>query len=170
MKRILALLLLAASSRAVAQSTGPLSSSLDKVKLTFALGVDGRPTYAVAYGSRVVAQPSRLGLVLEGGQGFDGPLTVTGSEVKDVDETWQPVWGEVKDIRNHYQQLTVHLRQPAAPGRQLDVVFRVFADGVGFRYEFPRQLALGNFVVQDELTEFALPTMTPTSTTTPTRA
>lgn len=150
-------LLLAAGYSAAAQAPAPLSASLGQVKLTFALGADGRPTYRVAYGQRVVVNASRLGLALQDGPGFEGPLVLAGSELKDVDDTWQPVWGEVKSIRNHYQQLTVHLRQPAAPGRHLDVVFRVFADGVGFRYEFPKQPNLGYFVVQDELTEFALP-------------
>ncbi|GAB3636222.1 glycoside hydrolase family 97 protein [Hymenobacter arcticus] len=157
MKNHLFSLLLAASLPAAAQSTTPLSAAMGSVRLTFALSAAGQPSYAVAYGRKPVVNASRLGLALQGGQGFEGPLALLGSEVKDVDETWQPVLGEVKNIRNHYQQLTVHLRQPAAPGRRLDVVFRVFADGVGFRYEFPRQLALGNFVVTDELTEFALP-------------
>ncbi|MGI4831969.1 MAG: glycoside hydrolase family 97 protein [Janthinobacterium lividum] len=157
MRTYLFLLLLAVSCRAAAQASGPLTASLASVKLTVALNAAGQPTYAVRYGQKPVVNTSRLGLSFADGQGFAGPLTLVGSEVKDVDETWQPVWGEVKTIRNHYQQLTVHLRQPAPPGRRLDVVFRVFADGVGFRYEFPRQLALGNFVVSDELTEFALP-------------
>ncbi|MGI4866845.1 MAG: glycoside hydrolase family 97 protein [Janthinobacterium lividum] len=156
MKKLLLLLLLA-SRQAAAQAPTPLTAHLDKVKLTFALGSDGRPTYAVAYGTKPVVNASRLGLVLQDGPGFDGPLVLAGSEVTNVDDTWQPVWGEVKSIRNHYQQLTVHLRQAAAPGRRLDVVFRVFADGVGFRYEFPKQKQLGYFVVMDELTEFALP-------------
>jgi hypothetical protein len=155
MKKYLFLLLLA-GSQASAQPGGPLLASMGKVKLTFALA-GGQPRYTVAYGAKPVVNASRLGLAFQDGKGFDGPLLLTGSDVKDVDETWQPVLGEVKNIRNHYQQLTVHLRQAAAPGRRLDVVFRVFADGVGFRYEFPRQQALGNFVVTDELTEFALP-------------
>ena len=153
---LLALLVLSAGPRAQAQ-VAPLTAHLDKVSLTFALAPDGRPTYAVYYGPRTVVQPSRLGVAFADGKGFEGPLTLLGSEMKDVDENWQPVWGEVKNIRNHYQQLTVHLRQPAAEGRKLDVVFRVFADGVGFRYEFPRQAGLQYFTVQDELTEFRLP-------------
>jgi hypothetical protein len=157
MKNYFLLLLLAAASPAAAQTTAPLSATMGTVKLTFALSSAGLPSYTVVYGQKPVVNASRLGLALQGGQGFDGPLALLSSDVKDVDETWQPVLGEVKNIRNHYQQLTVHLRQLAAPGRRLDVVFRVFADGVGFRYEFPRQLALGNFVVTDELTEFALP-------------
>ena len=151
------LLLLTTGYRAGAQPNGPQTARMGKVALVFALGPDGRPNYAVTHGSKTVLAPSRLGVSFADGQGFEGPLVVVGSETKDVDETWQPVWGEVKNIRNHYQQLTVHLRQPAATGRLLDVVFRVFADGVGFRYEFPAQANLAYFTVQDEHTAFNLP-------------
>ena len=155
-KFLLAVCLLTAALGASAQATGPLRARLDNVSLTVALGPDGHPTYAVAYGPKTVIAPSRLGLSFADGKGFEGPLVVVGSETKDVDETWQPVWGEVKTIRNHYQQLTVHLRQPAPNGRKLDIVFRVFADGVGFRYEVPAQRGLAYFTVQDEHTEFNL--------------
>ena len=155
-KFLLAVCLLTAAFGASAQATGPLRARLDNVSLTVALGPDGHPTYAVAYGPKTVIAPSRLGLSFADGKGFEGPLVVVGSETKDVDETWQPVWGEVKTIRNHYQQLTVHLRQPAPNGRKLDIVFRVFADGVGFRYEVPAQRGLAYFTVQDEHTEFNL--------------
>ena len=156
-KFLLGLLLLPAGYRAGAQVTMPLTAHLDKVSLTVAMGLEGHPSYAVFYGTKPVIKPSRLGLSFADGKGFDGPMVLAGSETKDVDETWQPVWGEVKNIRNHYQQLTVHLRQPAANGRKLDVVFRVFADGVGFRYEVPTQPGLTYFTVQDEQTEFNLP-------------
>ena len=156
-KFLLVLLLLSAGYRAVAQFTMPLKAHLDKVSLTVAMGLEGHPSYAVFYGTKPVIKPSRLGLSFADGKGFDGPMVLVGSETKDVDETWQPVWGEVKNIRNHYQQLTMHLRQPAANGRKLDVVFRVFADGVGFRYEVPTQPGLTYFTVQDEQTEFNLP-------------
>ncbi|QIX60543.1 glycoside hydrolase family 97 protein [Hymenobacter sp. BT18] len=157
MRKVLLLCLLTAGLRGAAQPTAaPLTARLDKVSLTFALSPAGQPTYTVSYGQRAVITPSRLGLELAGTPGFDGQLQLIGSEVKDADETWQPVWGEVKSIRNHYQQLTVHLRQAQAPGRQLDIVFRVFADGVGFRYEVPRQKDLTYFTVQGEKTEFNL--------------
>ncbi|GAA3953622.1 glycoside hydrolase family 97 protein [Hymenobacter algoricola] len=151
------MLLLTASYQAAAQARAPLTARQDKVSLQFALAPDGRPSYAVFYGPKPVILPSRLGLAFADGKGFDGPLVLLGSEVTEVDDTWQPVWGEVRSIRNHYQQLTVHLRQPAATGRRLDLVFRVFADGVGFRYEVPAQPSLAYFTVQDEHTEFNLP-------------
>ena len=157
MRAFLWVLLLTTGYRAGAQPNGPKTARLDKVALAFTLGPAGLPSYSVTYGSKAVMAPSRLGISFADGQGFEGPLVVVGSETKDVDGTWQPVWGEVKNIRNHYQQLTVHLRQPAATGRLLDVVFRVFADGVGFRYEFPAQPNLAYFTVQDEHTAFNLP-------------
>jgi hypothetical protein len=150
------LVLLTAGGSAAAQQAKPLTASVENVKLTFSLPPGGQPTYAVSYRQKPVIQPSRLGLKLADAPGFEGPLVLTGSEVTNVDNTWQPVLGEVKNIRNHYQQLTVHLRQAGAPGQRMDVVFRVFADGIGFRYEFPKQSNLGYFVVADELTEFAL--------------
>ncbi|WP_400190424.1 glycoside hydrolase family 97 protein [Hymenobacter sp. B81] len=157
MKQLMLLVLLLGSWRAGAQQAPALTARLGAVSLTFALGPDGRPNYRVQHGTRPVVNTSRLGVALADGQGFDGPLELVDSEIKNVDETWQPVWGEEKQIRNHYQQLTVRLRQPAAHGRRLDVVFRVFADGVGFRYEWPAQPRLQYFTVTDELTEFNLP-------------
>jgi len=157
MRHFLVAVLVAAGFQAAAQGSNPLTARQDKVSLTFALNASGQPTYSVSYGAKTVLKPSRLGIALVDGNGFDGALEVTGSEVQDVDDTWQPVWGEVKNIRNHYQQLTVHLRQPAPTGRRLDVVFRVFADGVGFRYEFPTQPSLTYLVVKAENTEFNLP-------------
>ena len=151
------LLLLLTTRAATAQSAAPLTAAEGNVRLTVALDAGGRPTYAVTYKQKPVVNASHLGLKLLDTPAFDGAMTVAGSEVTNVDDSWQPVWGEVKSIRNHYQQLTVHLRQVAAPGRRLDVVFRVFADGVGFRYEFPYQPHLQYFRVADELTEFALP-------------
>src|SRR5688500_11654190 len=99
-----ALLLLTAGFRTAAQPAAPLTARLDKVSLTFALDAKGQPTYAVHYAQRPVITPSRLGIALADGAGFDGALQVTGTDVKESDTTWQPVWGEVKDIRNHYQQ------------------------------------------------------------------
>jgi hypothetical protein len=154
--RNLFFLLLLTTFVARAQTAKVLTASQANLRLTVALDAAGRPTYAVSYQQKPIIKPSRLGLKLAQGPGFDGPLVLTGSETRSVDESWQPVWGEVKTIRNQYQQLTVHLRQPAANGQRLDVVFRVFADGVGFRYEFPNQTNLKYFVVTDEVTEFSL--------------
>jgi hypothetical protein len=127
--------------------------TMGKVRLHFSLDAGGEPVYTVSYGDKPVILPSRLGFVLAEDSTFYKGFALVGVERKSFDSLWQPVWGEVREIRDHYEQLTVHLRETAG-GRLLDIVFRVFADGVGFRYEFPRQPGLQYFVVTDELTQF----------------
>jgi hypothetical protein len=133
-----------------------IHSPNQKLALTFRLSAAGEPEYQLRYGARPVLQPSRLGLLLQDQPGFAKGLTVARIDSSQHDDTWTPVWGETKTIRNHYRELAVTLRQAAAPGQQLVVRFRVFDDGLGFRYEFPQQPSLKYFVVTDELTEFAL--------------
>lgn len=139
-----------------AQQNKVISAGMNKVKLDFMLDEEGRPQYAVSYGEKGVIKKSALGIALANDNAFDKNFELTGTEKKSVDETWKPVWGEVSQIRNHYQQLTVHLKQMNMPRRLLDIVFRIFEDGVGFRYEFPKQPDLKYFIVSGELTEFNL--------------
>jgi len=141
---------------AKAQNNQTIQASMNRVKLSFMLDADGRPVYKVFFGDKPVINNSYLGIKLANDSAFDKHFLLTGSEKSTVDETWNPVWGEVKTIRNHYVQLVVHLKQQAAPGRLINIVFRVFEDGVGFRYEFPKQPNLKYFIVSDELTEFSL--------------
>ncbi|SDE48145.1 Glycosyl-hydrolase 97 C-terminal, oligomerisation [Mucilaginibacter pineti] len=133
-----------------------ITASQGKVKLEFTTDAQGHPQYSVSFNQQAIVKPSRLGIKLLNDTGFDEHLQVINTETINVDELWKPVWGEVSVIRNHYQQLTVHLKQQDAPGRLLDIIFRVFDDGVGFRYEFPKQPNLRYFTVTDELTQFAL--------------
>jgi len=141
---------------ASAQKNQTVQTSMNKVRLSFMLDADGRPVYDVFFGDKPVIKNSFLGVKLANDSAFDKHFLLTGSEKNTVDESWNPVWGEVKTIRNHYVQLTVHLKQQDAPGRLLNIIFRVFEDGVGFRYEFPKQPNLKYFIVSDELTEFSL--------------
>jgi len=141
---------------AAAQEHNTLQVEMNKVRLSFSLDGDGRPIYALAYNGRPLVAASRQGFVLEQDSLFYKGFAITGTEKRSVNETWQPVWGEVGNIRNHYEQLTIHLKQQQAPGYLLDIVFRVFEDGMGFRYEFPQQPGLKYFIVKDELTEFNL--------------
>src|SRR6185437_8439127 len=127
--------------------------SMGKVRLSFSLDAAGEPVYAVTYGDRPVILPSRLGFVLAEDTTFYKGFELLGVERSSFDSVWKPVWGEVREIRDHYEQLRVHLRETSG-ARLLDIVFRVYADGVGFRYEFPRQPGLKYFVVTDELTQF----------------
>ncbi len=132
-----------------------LSSPSGKVKLVFELNSDGAPTYAVNFGDRAVVCTSRLGLRLKDDSDLLDGFEEVGSNTSSFDETWQPVWGETHDIRNHYNELLVELKQTSTD-RLMNLRFRVYDDGVGFRYEFPQQKNLVYFVVTDELTEFAM--------------
>ncbi|WP_298740392.1 glycoside hydrolase family 97 protein [uncultured Chitinophaga sp.] len=155
-KLFLIILLCSSLLQGSAQEQAPLQVDRDNIRLSFSLDGEGSPRYAVLYKGHQLIAPSRQGFVLAEDSLFYKGFTITGTERKSVNETWEPVWGEERNIRNSYEQLTVHLKQQNAPGRLLDIVFRVFADGVGFRYEFPQQSGLKYFVVKDELTEFHL--------------
>lgn len=152
-----ALVITGSHAGATAQESQAISVSMNKVSLQFRLNEAGSPLYAISYNQQPVVKPSLMGVTLnETDSVMDKGFTITGTEQTTADETWQPVWGEVSNIRNHYKQLVVHLQQQSAPRRKLDLVFRVFEDGVGFRYVFPRQPALNYFVVRNESTEFNL--------------
>ncbi len=139
-----------------AQSKNAASSSLGKINIQFTLDENGQPAYSVFFNQKPVILSSALGFSLIDDSLFYKDFVMTGTEEKMVDENWQPVWGELKNIRNHYKQLVVHLAQKNERHRLLDIEFRVFEDGVGFRYEFPKQPGLKYFIVKDELTHFNL--------------
>jgi alpha-glucosidase len=123
--------------------------------VTFALQ-DGRPYYEAARFNRDIIKPSRLGFLIKGQQPLADSFAVVDNRVTSFDETWTQPWGEKKDIRNHYNELRVDLKETTAQPRAMTLVFRVFDDGVGFRYEIPAQPNLQQFEIMDELTEFAL--------------
>ena len=125
------------------------------VKVDFELTGNGVPTYSVAYKDRPVVTPSTLGLELNGQSNLMNGFEVVKTSTSTFDETWQPVWGEVKDIRNHYNELLVELRQPATD-RYMNIRFRVYDEGMGLRYEFPTQKNLIYFVIKEEHTQFAM--------------
>ena len=125
------------------------------VSVSFALD-NGRPTYSVAYKEKAVIKPSHLGLQLsEGGADLMDGFRVRNASTSSFDETWHPVWGEESSIRNNYNELAVTLDQPST-GRYIIVRFRVYDDGLGFRYEFPRQEKLVYFTLKEEKTEFCM--------------
>lgn len=150
------LMCLAILHTAKAQDNNVVMASMNKMKLEFMLDPEGKPVYSVYYGDKPVIKPSVLGFTLASDSAFDKHFELTGSEHTSVDDTWKPVWGEVSNIRNHYEQLIVHLKQKNSPKRLLNIIFRVFEDGVGFRYEFPKQPGLKYFIVSNELTAFNL--------------
>ena len=117
---------------------------------------DGKLQYAVQRDGRWIILPSQLGFEFRGAPPLRDSLRMAGSTRNTVDTTWTQPWGEVARVRDHHNELRVSLAERSGLGRRFDVVFRVFNDGVGFRYELPAQPNLGDFVISDELTEFAM--------------
>ena len=134
------------------------------VVVSFSLVDNGVPTYQVSYKGKPVIKQSRLGLELtpsnnDGIKPEDTNLMngfkVTNTETSSFKEVWKPVWGETSSILNHYNEMAVSLTQEH-PNRTIIVRFRVYNDGMGLRYEFPRQSNLGYFIIRDEHTQFAM--------------
>lgn len=144
-----AALMLAAPCRAVTMTSpdGNVSVDVDVV--------GGKPTYSMTYKNKPVIKPSNLGLELTDAPDLLDGFQIVGTETDSKDETWQPVWGENKDIRNRYNELLVELNQPETD-RRMNLRFRVYDDGMGFRYEFPQQKNLTYFTVKNEKTQFAM--------------
>lgn len=116
---------------------------------------NGIPTYKVDYKGKPVIKESRLGLELRDGKNLMDGFEQLNATTSTFDETWQPVWGEVKEIRNHYNELLAELKQPSTD-RYMNIRFRLYDDGVGFRYEFPQQKNLVYFVIKEEHSQFAM--------------
>lgn len=167
-------MLFAAAAATIGASAQEVLRSPDgELELRFSLSDKGEPTYALDYKGRAAVLPSRMGLELRG----DAPALEFGAEIQkggygepvslydgfeqcgavrsEFDETWQPVWGEESSIRNRYNELAITLRQPQS-GRQMVVRFRLYDEGVGFRYEFPEQEAMTYFTIREERTQFAM--------------
>lgn len=153
-----------------------LTSPDGKLEMNFSLNGEGRPVYDLFYKGKAVIKPATLGLELvkedDTRTDFDwvdrrdltkldskvdlfSGFTLKNASTSTFDETWKPVWGEESAIRNHYNELAVTLDQPKNQ-RELVIRFRLFNDGLGFRYEFPQQKNLNYFVIKEELTEFAM--------------
>ena len=174
MRNILTLILLFYFSFLNAQT---LKSPNGSLEMTFKLSDDGTPSYSLKYEGRYVVLDSKLGYVLRGDAygntpenymhkkydsvDFSSGFTLAGESSLSFDETWSPVWGEESHIRNHYNELAITLEKKNFKGKedadvQMIVRFRLYDDGLGFRYEFPAQQNLKYFTVADELTEFRM--------------
>ncbi len=134
------------------------------VSVHFSLTGNGVPTYEMTYKGKTVVKPSHLGLELakikQASKGMNETdlmegFTETGSKTSTFDETWKPVWGEVAEVRNHYNELEVDLSQPSSQ-RNIIIRFRVYNEGMGLRYEFPQQEDLNYFFIKEEHTQFAM--------------
>lgn len=153
MKELVALTVLALSLCASAQE---VFSPDGNVKVNFSLTEQGAPAYSVDYKGIQVVKPSTLGFDLYYHEDLLDGFKVKSVDTSTFDETWTPVWGENATIRNHYNEMFVELEQPATE-RLMNLRFRVYDDGVGFRYEFPQQKNLVYFTVVNECTQFAMP-------------
>ncbi|MBC7652569.1 MAG: glycoside hydrolase family 97 protein [Deinococcales bacterium] len=154
MKRLLSLLLLIISIVFVHAQT--ITSPDKNFIISFDLQPNGTPFYSLTYKNKQVVKPSKLGLELQNDtKSLLNDFVIADTKTTTFDETWKPVWGEVKSIRNHYNEMAVTLNQKVT-NRNIIIRFRLFNDGLGFRYEFPQQNNLVYFVIKEERTQFAM--------------
>ncbi len=137
-----------------AQQSVSISSPDNAIVLKTSVSANGNFQYSVSYKKTAFIEPSTLGFSLSRPKANLTQFSLASVDSSMVDETWQPVWGEVSHIRNHYKALTLTLKHKT--GILLKIAFRVFNEGIGFRYEFPKQEHLNHFVVANELTQFNL--------------
>ncbi|WP_027302867.1 glycoside hydrolase family 97 protein [Rudanella lutea] len=138
------------------QTTRTMSSPDKRIRLTVSVNATGELTYALTLQGQPVVQPSALGFTLSKPTLTLNRFRLVSTDSSQTDETWKPVWGEVAQIRNQYNELALRLAGQTSPAVQMVVRFRVFNDGLGFRYEFPQQSDFQHFVVADENTEFRM--------------
>ena len=152
MRKMILLMSVFAMPLAMAQQQ---SSPDGNVVLTFSLKADGTPSYKVTYKNKAVINESTLGFTLKKAEPLTQNFKVVDTKKSTFKETWKPVWGEESEILNHYNELLVQLQQEKTH-RKMNIRFRVYNEGVGFRYEFPSQKELTYFVIEEELSQFAM--------------
>ncbi|MBD0400316.1 glycoside hydrolase family 97 protein [Flammeovirga sp. EKP202] len=149
---LLAILITVFAFQVNAQS---LQSPSGNFTLKFDVNGEGTPTYALDLDGEAIIKESKLGLQLKDSEDLIKGFKVVDTKESSADETWEPVWGESKEIRNHFNELLVTLNQKSTD-RTMMIRFRLFDDGLGFRYEFPAQKNLVYFVIEEERTQFAM--------------
>lgn len=142
------------SAPALAAPLARATSPDGTVLLEIEINGEGRASYSLTRKGQVVIAPSRLGFLLVDAPKIERNLALTAQSTRRFDETWEQPWGEQRLIRNRYNELRITLSETKAPSRSLDVVFRLYEDGVGFRYEIPDQPQLRDMRILNELTEF----------------
>ncbi|WP_298880545.1 glycoside hydrolase family 97 protein [uncultured Polaribacter sp.] len=133
-----------------------LVSPDENIMLDFYLDKSGKPHYEVFYKNSTIIKKSSLGFDFENTNPFSDNFEVINSSIKEFNETWQKPWGEQIDVVNHYNELRVELQEKSELKRKLNIVFKVYDDGVGFRYEFPEQKNFKEALIKEENTEFNL--------------
>lgn len=152
---MLALLVVAGVNARPLAAAEEVASPDGKTRLLFSLCEKGEPVYELFYKDKRVLNPSKLGIELVDAPNLLDGFTLSDAQRSSFDETWQPVWGEEKEIRNQYNELAVTLNQPEQK-RNMVIRFRLFDNGVGFRYEFPLSDNLNYFTIKEEHTQFAM--------------
>ena len=152
MKKVSLLGLLLFTVTLFAQS---IQSPSKSITLDFKLTADGKPTYSVTYKNKPVILQSGLGIKLKGGDDLTTNFRIDSIGRKAINESWQPVLGEQSHIKNNYNELIAALSETTT-GRRISIIFRVFDEGVAFRYEFPKQAKLNYFIISDEASQFTL--------------
>lgn len=132
-----------------------IQSPSKQITLNFKLGDKGKPTYSVTYKNKAVITQSNLGLFLKNGTDLASDFSIEDTKTSTFNETWKPVLGEQSTIVNHYNELKVFLKQDGT-NRKLNIIFKIYDEGVAFRYEFPKQANLNYFIISDEKSEFNL--------------
>ena len=140
-----------------AQKQYKVNSPGKKNELVFSLTKTGQPQYSLMSNGKTVILPSLMGFEFDGQKKMDEGFTVADTKTNSVNETWEQPWGEYKKAKNHYNELVVHLKESSGGKRLVDIIFRVFDDGVGFRYYFPRQPNLNDVKISNEVTQFSFP-------------
>ncbi len=141
---------------ALANPVASVSSPGGTLTVSITLNGEGRPGYTIERRGAPVIEESRLGFLFTDAPKLERNFRLDGTAERTVDESWEQPWGERRFVRNHFKELRVRLKENKPPARTLEVVFRVYDDGVGFRYEFPDQAPLRQVNITDELTEFAV--------------
>ncbi|MFH1755892.1 MAG: glycoside hydrolase family 97 N-terminal domain-containing protein, partial [Candidatus Latescibacterota bacterium] len=111
-------------------------------------------TYSVFFNGKEIIKPSAMGFDIKDAEPLHDKLAMMKMRKRTIKETWTPVWGETSEITNHYNELTVHLVDLGEVRRQMNIIFRVYNDGIGFRYEIPKQEHINDFEITSERTEF----------------
>ena len=138
------------------QIIGSVTSPNGSLAVDVSLTNDGNLAYSVKRSGREIIAPSRLGLILANAPKLDRNFSLENTATSAQDETWEQPWGERRYVRDHYKELDVTVVQKPLDNRRMTVTFRVFDDGIGFRYSFPDQPQLKTLKITDELTEFAI--------------
>lgn len=157
---IAAIGLAGAAQNALAQDAHPALAAASpdgSITITVSTDADNRPVWSLSRRGKLLVAPSKLGFVLTDAVAMQRGFAITGSETAQADTTWEQPWGERRYVRDHHKDLVVHFRQtPEWGGHAMDVHFRLFDNGIGLRYEIPRQAGMDTMHIADEITEFNL--------------